>query len=176
VADREHLREAGIHFQLGCEHAHDHREAEKGQQDDGAQTEHEIFNTLQNNLPLGSHSFAGECIEGLSMDAGASALLFRSIFCTGGTDIAVSFSDCAGDPEACATLAAIVLLARPRKAGTNASAEAGFLRRGGNSVFSKNSQSERPFGRAFNYHDMPVWHSLIVRQKDEERHVWRAKH
>src|SRR5690606_34668778 len=57
VANRQHLREARIHAELRSKKAHHKREGQQKDQDRRTQTEYEIFNTLQNNLPVGSAPF-----------------------------------------------------------------------------------------------------------------------
>jgi hypothetical protein len=57
MADRQHLGEAGVHLELGREETHDEGKKEKDDEYRQTQAEYEIFQTVQNNLPLGRAVF-----------------------------------------------------------------------------------------------------------------------
>jgi hypothetical protein len=51
VPERKHLQEARIHAELDGEKKHHKREGPQDRQDDRTKAEHDVFDTLQRNLP-----------------------------------------------------------------------------------------------------------------------------
>jgi len=152
VANRQHLREARIHAELRSKKAHHKREGQQKDQDRRTQTEYEIFNTLQNNLPVGSAPFC-KLSASKVFTLRPELRLFFSFSSANGTTR--SFCDASGDtPRLCLF---------------------GPVWRSRDSAFLRISQSSSPGTGGFNYHDMPLWHSLIVEKFEADSGFFMTK-